>query len=268
MSENNDTANDYALARLLNERVITIFKLMDNERDLPDYSALNRSYVLLREELKQIYARQPELQNAGGGICWKVMRNIELFHENIGEYKSTAFDYSHSGADYGDEHNTNVNMLCIKVNIDKPVIPQHINELVTEAERNIEDFQFNLDKMNAALSFEKITIPVITIGNNTYRLTSMRNGMTFDIISYCYDNFLDEHVGLTTINKYLQLENLGKPNITNLREKMRGSHFEDEGPLVPFIEISPRKLMIKKTTSLTDEQFNAIKAVSKHSYSD
>jgi hypothetical protein len=268
MSENNDTANDYALARLLNERVITIFKLMDNERDLPDYSALNRSYVLLREELKQIYARQPELQNAGGGICWKVMRNIELFHENIGEYKSTAFDYSHSGADYGDEHNTNVNMLCIKANIDKPVIPQHINELVTEAERNIEDFQFNLDKMNAALSFEKITIPVITIGNNTYRLTSMRNGMTFDIISYCYDNFLDEHVGLTTINKYLQLENLGKPNITNLREKMRGSHFEDEGPLVPFIEISPRKLMIKKTTSLTDEQFNAIKAVSKHSYSD
>ena len=268
MSENTDNSNDYALARVLNERVITIFKLMDNERDLPDYSALNRSYVLLREELKQIYARQPELQNAGGGICWKVMQNIELFHENIGEYKSLAFDYSHSGADYGDEHNTNVNMLCIKANIDKPVIPQHINKLLTEAERNIKDFQFNLDKMNASLSFEKITIPVITIGNNTYRLTSMRNGMTFDIISYCYDNFLDEHVGLTTINKYLQLENLGKPNISNLREKMRGSHFEDEGPLVPFIEISPRKLMIKKTTALTDEQFNVIKAVSKHSYSD
>ncbi len=268
MSENTDTANDYALARLMNERVITIFKLMDNERDLPDYSALNRSYVLLREELKQIYARQPELQNAGGGICWKVMQNIELFHENIGEYKSTAFDYANSGADYGDDHNSNVNMLCIKANIDKPVIPPQIQKLISEAESNIKEFQFEIDKMNATLSFEKITIPVITIGDNIYRLSSMRNGITFDIISYCYENFLNEHVGLTTINKYLQLENLGKPSITNLRDKMRGSHFEDNGPLVPFIDISPRKIMIKKSTALTDKEFNAIKVVSKHSNSD
>ena len=83
MSKNTDNANDYALARVLNERIITIFKIMDTDRDLPDYSALNRSYVLLREELIQIYARQPELQEAGGGICWKVMKNIELFHENL-----------------------------------------------------------------------------------------------------------------------------------------------------------------------------------------
>lgn len=268
MSKNTDNANDYALARVLNEQVITIFKIMDTDRDLPDYSALNRSYVLLREELIQIYARQPELQEAGGGICWKVMKNIELFHENIGEYKSLAFDYAHSGADYGDDHNTNVNMLCIKANIDKPVIPLRIQKLLTEAESNIENFQFNLDKMNASLSFDKITIPVITIGNNKYRLSSMRNGVTFDIISYCYENFLNEHVGLTKINKYLQLEELGKPNITNLRDKMRGSHFEDDGPLVPFMEISPRKIMIKKSTALTDEEFNTIKAVSKHSYSD
>ena len=268
MTGNTDTANDYALARVLNERVIAIFKLMDDLRDLPDYSALNRSYVLLREELKQIYARQPELQKVGGSICWKVMQNIELFHENIGEYKSLAFEYSQSGTDYGDDHNTNVNMLCIKANIDKPVIPPRLKKLLTEAESNIKDFQFDLDKMNAALSFEKITIPVITIGNNSYRLTSMRYGITFDIISYCFDKFPNEYVGLTTINKYLHLENLGKPNISNLRDKMRGSHFEDEGPLVPFIEISPRKIMIKKSAALTDEQFNAIKAVSKHSYSD
>lgn len=268
MSENTDTANDYALARLLNERVIKIFALLDDQRDLPDYSALNRSYVLLANELKQIYARQPELQKAGGTICWRVMDNIELFHENIGEYKTLAYEYTHSGADYGEEHNSNVNALCIKANIDKPVIPPQIKKLLTEADSNIKAFQYELDKTNAILSFEKITIPVITIGNSSYRLTSMRNGITFDIISYCFDNFPSEHVGLTTINKYLQLDNLGKANITNLRDKIRGSHFEDEGPLVPFIEISPRKLMIKKSTALTDEQINSIKAVSKHSYSE
>ncbi|MGH7197072.1 MAG: hypothetical protein ACREGJ_04910 [Candidatus Saccharimonadales bacterium] len=268
MSENSDDANDYALARILNEHLIKILVLLDDQRDLPDYTALNRSYVLLANEVKQIYARQPKLQKVGGTICWRVMKNIELFHENIGEYKSLAYEYTHSGADYGEEHNSNVNMLCIEANIEKPVISPQIKQLLTEAESNIKAFQYELDKTNATLSFEKITIPVITIGNSSYRLTSMRNGITFDLISYCFDNFPNEHVGLTTINKYLQLENLGRPNITNLRDKMRGSHFEDEGPLVPFIEISPRKIMIKKSTALTDEQINSIKAVSKHSYSD
>lgn len=268
MSENTDNANDYALARVLNERVIAIFKLMDTDRDLPDYSALNRSYVLLREELIQIYARQPALQEVGGNICWRTMKNIELFHENIGEYKSLAFDYSHSGADYGDDHNTNVNMLCIKANVDKPNISPHIQKLLTESESNLKSFLFELDKDNVTLTFEKITTPVITIGRNIYRLSSMRNGITFDIISYCYDNFPNEYVGLTTINKYLQLKELGKPEIANLRDKMRGSHFEDNGPLVPFIEVSPRKIMIKKSTALTDQQFKAIQSVSKHSYSD
>ncbi|TAH35745.1 hypothetical protein EYC59_02170 [Candidatus Saccharibacteria bacterium] len=267
MSENT-AANDYALAKILNEHLIQIFALLDNQWDLPDYTALNRSYVLLANEVRQIYARQPKLQKAGGTICWQVMKNIELFHENIGEYKTLAYEYTHSGADYGEEHNSNVNMLCIEANVDKPIISPRIKKLLTEAESNIKAFQYELDKMNAKLSFDKITIPVISIGDSTYHLTSMRYGITFDIISYCYDNFPNEYVGLTTINKYLQLEELGKPNIKNLRDKMRGSHFEDEGPLVPFIEISPRKIMIKKSATLTDEQVNKIKAVSKHSNSD
>src|SRR3990167_10186100 len=99
MSENTDNANDYALARLLNERVIRIFYQLDDLRVLPDHASLNRSYVLLANELKQIYARQPELQKIGGTICWRVMDNVEMFHENIGEYKTIAYEYTHSGAD-------------------------------------------------------------------------------------------------------------------------------------------------------------------------
>lgn len=263
MSENTDNANDYALARLLNGHVIKIFALLDDQRNLPDYSALNRSYVLLANELKQIYARQPELQKAGGTICWRVMDNIELFHENIGEYKTLAFEYTHSGADYGEEHNSNVNTLCIKAEIDEPVISPRIEKLLSEAENNIKAFQYELAKTEATLSFEKITIPVITIGDTSYRLSSMRNGVAFEIISYCFEKFPDEFVGLTSINKYLQLEELGEADITNLRDKMRGSHFEETGPLQPFIEISPRKLKIKKITALTDEEVSSIKAASK-----
>lgn len=262
MSENT-AANDYALAKILNERVINIFAMVIDHRSTPDPSDVNRSYVLLIDELKRIYDRQPELKKLGGGICWRVLDNLEQAHEFV-----PVIEFTHSGGDYGEEHNSKVSRLCIIANIDKPVLTPQIEKLLNEADNNIKAFQYELDKMNAKLSFEKMTIPVISIGNSTYHLSSMRYGITFDIISYCFDNSPNEYVGLTTINKYLQLDKLGKPNIKNLRDKMRGSHFEDEGPLVPFIEISPRKIMIKKSAALTDEQVNKIKAVSKHSNSD
>lgn len=262
MSENTDNSNDYALARVLNERVITIFKLMDNERDLPDYSALNRSYVLLREELKQIYARQPELQNAGGSICWKVMQNIELFHENIGEYKSLAFDYSQSGADYGDEHNTNVNMLCIKANIDKPVIPPHIKKLLTEAELNLKDFQFNLDKMNAKLSIDGFSIPVVTIGEKKYRFTSMRDGLVLSIIDHCLKNHPNEQVDFGTLKLELTELEIKVPAKTNIRELIRKSRFGDGMPLNPFVSAYPKAILIRTKVELSNEQLNEIELAS------
>lgn len=259
MSENTDTANDYALARLLNERVITIFKLMDNERDLPDYSALNRSYVLLREELKQIYARQPELQNAGGGICWKVMQNIELFHENIGEYKSLSFDYSHSGADYGDEHNTNVNMLCIKANIDKPVIPPHIKKLLTEAEDNLKTFQHEIDKMNATLSIGGFTIPVVTIGERKYRFSSMRGGgLVLSIIDHCLEKHPNEQIDFDTLKKELNDLEIKVPAKTNIRELIRKSRFGENMPLQPFVSAFPKAILVRTTVELNDEQIEQI----------
>lgn len=259
MNEITDNANDYALARVLNECVITIFKLMDNEQDLPDYSALNRSYVLLREELKQIYARQPELQNAGGSICWKVMQNIELFHENIGEYKSLAFDYAQSGADYGDDHNSNVNMLCIKANIDKPVIPPQIQKLLTEAESNIKVFKYELAKLNATLSIEVISgRPVVTLGDEKYRLSAMRDGTVLTLISYCLDKHPNEQMGLDTLKSELKQAGLSAHGLSNLKESIRNSHFGHKKPLQPFVDAYPKAILVRKTTELTDDQTKAI----------
>lgn len=61
MNENTDNANDYALAKLLNECEIRIFSLLADHGNLPDTTDVNRSYVLLAEELKE-HARQPELK--------------------------------------------------------------------------------------------------------------------------------------------------------------------------------------------------------------
>lgn len=259
MSENTDAANDYALARVMNEQVIAIFKRMDDQRDLPDYSALNRSYVLLREELKQIYARQPELQAAGGSICWKVMPNIELFHENIGEYKSLAFEYSQAAADYGDEHNTNVNMLCINAKIDKPVIPPHIKTLLAEAENNLKAFEYEFDKMNATLSIGGFTIPVVTIGEKEYHLTSMRGGgLVLSIIEHCLKNHPNEQIDFDTLKEELNDQDITVPAKKSIRELIRKSRFGDGKPLKPFVSAYPKAIMVRQKVELNDEQIEQI----------
>ena len=83
MSENTDNANDYALAKILNERVIHIFTLVVDHGSTPDLTAVNRSYILLIDQLKQIYDRQPELQKLGNAICWRQLDNLEQAHEFV-----------------------------------------------------------------------------------------------------------------------------------------------------------------------------------------
>jgi|JI10StandDraft_1071094.scaffolds.fasta_scaffold03142_21 hypothetical protein len=260
MSENDNNANDYALARIMNERVIRIFALLDTLRDLPDFSTLNRSYVLLANELKQIYARQPELQKAGGTICWRVMDNVELFHENIAEYKTLAYEYTNSGADYGEEHNSNVNMLCIKANIDKPIIPTEIEKLLTEADSNIKAFQYELDKMYATLSIEYVSgRPVVSVGDEKYHLSAMRDGLAQTVISYCLKHHPDKQIDIKTLKSEFNEAQIKVPGLNNLRENIRNSHFGGKNPLSPFVQAFPKVITVRKTTELSDEQLEAIK---------
>lgn len=234
MSENTDTANDYALAKLLNEREIRIFSLLADHRDIPDTTDVNRSYVLLAEELKEIYARQPELQKIGQPICWQVMNNLELFHANIGEYKTLAFEYTQSGADYGEEHNASVTTLCIKANATKPVISPHIEKLLTEAESNIDAFQYELDKMNAKLTIEGFSIPVVTIGETKYRFRSMRDGPVLSIIEHCLTQHPNEQIDFDILKSELHDLGITIPAKTNINEKIRTSSFGPEQALNPF----------------------------------
>lgn len=260
MSENTDTANNYALARLLNERVIKIFALLDDQRDLPDYSALNRSYVLLANELKQIYARQPELQKAGGTICWRVMDNVEMFHEEIGEYKTLAYEYTNSGADYGEGHNANVNSLCIKAGIDKPVLSPQIEKLLSETENSINAFQHELDKMYATLSIEYVSgRPVVYVGDEKYYLSAMRDGLAQTVISYCLKHHPDKQIDIKALKSEFNEAEIKVPGLNNLRENIRNSHFGEKNPLSPFVQAFPKVITVRKTTELSDEQLEAIK---------
>jgi hypothetical protein len=262
MSKDIDPANDYALAKLLNERVIKIFALLDNPKNIPDTSEVNRSYVLLADELKQIYARQPELQKIGQPICWQVMNNLELFHENIGEYKTLAFEYTHSGADYGEEHNASVTTLCIRAPKAKPVVPPHIEKLLIEAETNVNAFRFELGKMNAKLTIEGFSKPVVTVGDKQYRFSSMREGLALSIIDHCLKNHSDQQIDLNVLRTELGEQQITVSAKTNIRELVRKSHFGETMPLSPYVTAFPKAIIVRRSVELNDEQMNQIEQAS------
>lgn len=264
MSEQNSKANDYALAKSLNERVINIFTLAVDHSSTPDLTAVNRSYVLLVHELKQIYARQPELQKVGYPICWRVLDNLEQIHETAVEYRvETLEDYMRSAPDYGQEHNSGVSRLCIIAGIEKPDLTPQIKKLLSEADRNIDWFKSELDKMYATLSFEKITTPVVTIGDTLYRLPSMRNGLANTIISHCFEKRPNQPITLKALKSELKLEDLNYFGMNNLRENIRNSIFGEKDVLSPFVTASPQQILVKRIAALTDKQIEAIKAASK-----
>lgn len=252
MRQNNDSANDYALAKILNDRVIKIFTLVVDHTSTPDITAVNRSYVLLVNELKQIYARQPELQKVGMSICWKVLDNLEQIHE-------TAIEYTMFANDYGQEHNSGVSRLCIIAGKDKPDLTPQIQKLLKETDNNIAIFKSELDKMYATLSFESFIVPVVTIGDEKYRLSSMREGLVLSVITYCLDKHPNQQMDLETLKLELEKAKIGTAGLNNLREKIRKSHFDDSNPLSPFVRAYPKAILVRRTAALSDEQIDAIK---------
>ena len=263
VNKQNNPANDYALAKILNECEIRIFSLLANNERIPDATDVNRSYVLIADELELIYNRQPKLQKIGQPICWQVMSNLELFHENIGEYKTLAWEYTNSGADYGEEHNASVTSLCIRKPIAKPEIPSRIEQLLTEAESNIKAFQYELDKMNAKLYIEGFTIPVVRVGEKEYRFSSMREGsLVLHILEHCLENHPNEQVDFETLKKELNDLDIKVPAKTNIKEEFRTSRFGAEQPLNPFVTAFPKAIIVRPTVELNDEHIESIELAS------
>lgn len=256
----NDPANDYALAKLLNEYAIKIFTSLDVTGSIPDYSDLNRSYIFIVDELKEIYARQPELQKIGSSICWQVIDNLELFHENIGEYKTLEFEYTHSGADYGEEHNSKVSRLCIKAKIDKPDLTPHLQQLLEEADTNFTQYKHELDKMYATLSIESISVPVITVGDEKYHFPStMRVGAPLNVITHCLEKHPNQQVDIDTLKSELKEAKMTANGLNNIYSNIRKTIFGEGNTLSPFVRAFPRAVLVRKTTELSDEELEAIK---------
>ncbi len=139
MSEQKSNANDYALAKYLNERVIAMFALVaDNfNKDLPDLTDINRSYVLLVAELKKLYGRNPELSSIRENICWRTFGTLDA----IDSYD--LYEYSDDYKNHGIQHVSKVNALAINAHKEKPDITLELQKILDEAKINVTAFANN-----------------------------------------------------------------------------------------------------------------------------
>ncbi len=252
MSENT-TANDYALAKILNERVLKIYTMVIDHSNTPDISSVNRSYILLIDELRRIYDRQPELKKLGGSICWRVLDNLEQAHEFV-----PAIEFEHSGGDYGEAHNSSVSRLCIMADIDQPELTPQIKELIDEADKNIAEFESELNKMYATVSFQSMVIPVVTIGSTKYYLPTMREGLAYNVISFCLSKHPNQEIGIKELKEEMKKAGIDTFGLSNFNNDTYKSIFGKNKPLSPFMSSSPKSIQVRKTTALTDQQIAII----------
>lgn len=77
LSQLRSKPNDFAIAHYLNNLAIGLFEMVVDHNNLPDTKAVNRSYILISNELKRLYARNPELQAIKESICWQAFDRLE-----------------------------------------------------------------------------------------------------------------------------------------------------------------------------------------------
>ena len=132
--------NDFALAYHLNKFAIGLFEMVANNLNgLPDTTAINRSYILLVNELKKLYARNTELDKISENICWQSFDRLEHIEDDVWEYMN------YNNNDYGLSHNAQVNRLCISQGKETPDFPAEIKKIVDEAEANGKAFFAEVD---------------------------------------------------------------------------------------------------------------------------
>ncbi|HMS30951.1 MAG TPA: hypothetical protein PJ984_00970 [Candidatus Saccharibacteria bacterium] len=134
-------ANDFAVAKALNERVTTIFDMFarNNTRSL-DITAINKSYVLLVNSLKKIYARNDELSAIDRKPIWEYFDIIEGCEHEISDYTN---DWNN---DTGQSHIARVNKLCIVAGKENPDYTPELKQIVENADKAITAFSAVLEE--------------------------------------------------------------------------------------------------------------------------
>ena len=141
-SQDRDKANDYAVVHYLNNIAIALFEMVADNNNPPDTKAINRSYILIINEIKLLYARNPKLEAIKESICWQSFDRLEHIENEIWDYKQ------YNENDYGISHNAQVNTLCILNGKETPELTAELKRIIDEAEANGKAFHSILEEEN------------------------------------------------------------------------------------------------------------------------
>jgi hypothetical protein len=142
-------ANDYALAKALNQRTTEIIGMVADAYQYNshfvqplDVSSINKSYVLLANQLKIIYTRNVELSGISPTPAWKHIDVVEGAEWYINEYI-----YQNQN-DAGQSHNAQVNKLCIIAGLETPKYSPEVKKIVDEADKDITAYNKLVSELN------------------------------------------------------------------------------------------------------------------------
>lgn len=140
-------ANDYAVAKELNRLInaIIMYVFIAEGVGVPEDSEimeLNRSYVLLGNELQKLYDRNPELAAIKPEPIWK---RFDVLKTSTWDIK----EYLHETDDFGDAHIVRVEKLCIIADLFTPKYSSEQQKLVDSANVAIENYVKTIEKVGA-----------------------------------------------------------------------------------------------------------------------
>ena len=163
------SSNDYAVAKALNNEVMAIIILVviADVINLPeDYEIqeLNRAYILLTNELEQVYDRNPALAAIKPEPIWKRFDVLKTSTWEINEYLEDARN------DMGQAHVARIEKLCIISITETPDFSIHQKELINNAKRVTSKHGKMLDKVHAEVRASKEKARYIAEYTLTYEL--------------------------------------------------------------------------------------------------
>lgn len=152
MKDHGRKRNDFALAKALNERATSIVDMVANEirsgiqDSVINTAQVNKSYILLVDELKRIYARTPELSDATPSPIWNY---IDLIEGNEYEIYDHIWERQN---DAGQRHNAQVNKLCIIAGSEYPSYTPRQQKIVDETDKAIAAYRNVARELNRAMA--------------------------------------------------------------------------------------------------------------------
>ncbi len=140
-------ANDFALAKALNERVTNIVSMITSAYKYHTFEIagldildLNKSYILLVNELKKLYERNDELASISSSPPWKYFDVLEG-----AEWELVEYIYQNQNDD-GHNHLAQINKLCIIAGVENPKLTTVVQTIINEADEAISAYKTLLDE--------------------------------------------------------------------------------------------------------------------------